>query len=523
MRKFAILVGLLTPFILGAADFSGTWQMESTGGQNNGQVTTTRFYFKVSGDKFTGTRVVNVKNAAGEAWQDSVQDVANGTISGDQITFDLLNWDHNARPTAYKGDLQNGELTLELANPPQNARGGGRGRGNFNVGPTVLKKVSAVSEFTMPANLAHKTLPPIKPIPSNGLAQTPPMGWNSWNRFAARIDDKTMREIADAIVASGMRDAGYVYLTIDDTWEGMRDANGVLQSNEKFPDMKALADYMHSKGLKLGIYSGPGMRTCQRLEASYGHEEIDAKTWAAWGIDYLKYDWCVSNGVYKPEEMPGAYQKMALALRATGRPIVFSLCQYGWFDVGSWGANAGGNLWRTTGDISDNWNSMANIGFGQNGREKVAGPGHWNDPDMMEIGNGGMSTTEYKTHFSLWAMLAAPLIAGHDVRTMNDTIRSILTNREVIAIDQDKTGHQGFRVRQDGDTEIWEKPLSDGVAVALFNRGGEGAKMSVKWSDIGVTKSNPKVHDVWSHQDVDAPAGYTVEVPWHGAVLLTVK
>jgi alpha-galactosidase len=332
-----------------------------------------------------------------------------------------------------------------------------------------------------------------------------------------------MREMADAIAASGLRDAGYVYLTIDDTWEGKRDAKGVLQANEKFPDMKALADYLHSKGLKLGIYSGPGVGTCQRFDASYGHEELDAKTWAAWGIDYLKYDWCVSNGVYQPEELPAAYQKMALALRATGRPIVFSLCEYGWLNVGEWGAAAGGNLWRTTGDISDNWTSMSNIGFGQNGREKYAGPGHWNDPDMMEIGNGGMSDTEYKTHFSLWAMLAAPLIMGHDVRTMTDNIRDILTNKEVIAIDQDKAGKQGYRIRKDGDLEVWQKPLADGVAVALFNRSGETQKMSVKWSEVGVTKNAAKVHDVWMHKDVDAADGLSVDVPSHGAVVLTVR
>jgi alpha-galactosidase len=208
---------------------------------------------------------------------------------------------------------------------------------------------------------------------------------------------------------------------------------------------------VHSKGLKIGIYSSPGRKTCAGYEASYGHEQQDANTWAAWGFDYLKYDWCSATAVYRPDEMKSAYQKMANALRATGRPFIYSLCQYGELSVGEWGAAAGGNLWRTTGDISDNWRSMSSIGFDQQvGREVYAGAGHWNDPDMLEIGNGGMTTTEYRTHMSLWSMLAAPLLAGHDVRTMPDFTRDILLNAEVIAIDQDAAGIQGTRVRKDG-------------------------------------------------------------------------
>jgi alpha-galactosidase len=320
-----------------------------------------------------------------------------------------------------------------------------------------------------------------------------------------------------------MRDAGYIYVNIDDTWEAGRDANGNILTNEKFPDMKALAGYVHSKGLKIGIYSGPGRLTCASYTASYGYEEQDARTWAAWGIDYLKYDWCSASGVYTKEEHAPAYQKMGLALRASGRPMVYSLCQYGMLDVGEWGASVGGNLWRTTGDISDRWDSMANIGFNQNGREKYAGPGHWNDPDMLEIGNGGMTDTEYRTHMSLWSMLAAPLLAGHDVRTMSDAIKEILLNREVIAIDQDKAGHQGFRVRQDGELEVWKKPLAEGVAVALFNRGKDPAKMTVKWSEVGVTGPSPKVRDLWAHKDIEAPVEYTAEIASHGVVMLKVN
>jgi len=343
------------------------------------------------------------------------------------------------------------------------------------------------------------------------------------------VDDKAVREIADAMVTSGMRDAGYLYVNIDDTWEGQRDKDGNITTNEKFPDMKALADYVHAKGLKIGIYSSPGRKTCAGYEGSYGHEQQDANTWAAWGFDYLKYDWCSATAVYRPDEMKSAYQKMAVALRKTGRPIIYSLCQYGELNVGEWGAAAGGNLWRTTGDISDNWRSMSSIGFDhQIGREVFAGPGHWNDPDMLEIGNGGMTTTEYRTHMSLWCILAAPLLAGHDVRTMPDFTRDILLNKEVIAIDQDPAGIQGTRVRQDGaegqTLEVWKKPLTKGVAVGLFNRSLENAPITVKWSEVGITSANPKVRDLWAHRDIaDAPAEYTATVPAHGVVLLRVE
>jgi alpha-galactosidase len=336
-----------------------------------------------------------------------------------------------------------------------------------------------------------------------------------------------------------MRDAGYVYVNIDDTWEGKRDKDGVLPSNEKFPDMKALADYVHSKGLKLGIYSGPGTRTCAGYEASYNHEEQDAKTWAAWGIDYLKYDWCNASEVYHPDELKSAYQKMALALRAAKRPMIFSLCEYGWQSPGEWGPSVGGNLWRTTGDISDNWASMSNIGFDQQiGREKYAGPGHWNDPDMLEIGNGGMNDNEYRTHMSLWSLLAAPLLAGNDIRSMTDATKEILMNKEVIAIDQDKAGVQGVAVRKDGECtltrangpstkiscqEVWKKPLATGVAVGLFNRADVPAKISVKWTEVGVTKKNPKVRDLWAHKDIDSASDFSADVPAHGVVMLTVR
>ena len=363
------------------------------------------------------------------------------------------------------------------------------------------------------------------PFLAADLASTPPMGWNSWNKFAAKVDDKTVREIADAMVASGMKDAGYVYINIDDTWEAKRDAQGNIQTNEKFPDMKALADYVHSKGLKLGIYSSPGPKTCAGYEGSYKHEEQDAKTWAAWGIDYLKYDWCSAGQVYKPEEMQAVYKKMSNALKATGRPIVFSLCQYGMQDVWKWGAAVGGNLWRTTGDISDNWKSMTTIGFDkQTGLEQYAGPGHWNDPDMLEIGNGGMTSTEYKTHMTLWAMLAAPLLAGNDLRSMDDETRQILTNKEVIAVDQDPAGHQGRLVSKTGSTEIWAKQLADGdLAVALFNRGNLMTEVRVYWPILGI-EGKHKVRDLWRQRDLGSMRDqYYAEVPAHGAVLIRIE
>jgi alpha-galactosidase len=287
------------------------------------------------------------------------------------------------------------------------------------------------------------------------------MGWNSWNKFQRKVDDQVVREIADAMVKDGMRDAGYLYVNIDDTWEGARDASGVLLPNAKFPDMRALADYVHRKGLRLGIYSSPGPKTCAGYEGSYQHEAQDAKTWAEWGIDYLKYDWCSAARVYAPDQatMQAAYAKMGTALLASGRSIVYSLCQYGMLDVGEWGAKVGGNLWRTTDDIGDRWVSMQNIGFNlQSGREKYAGPGHWNDPDMLEIGNGGMSDTEYRTHMSLWSLLAAPLLAGNDLRDVTPGILEILTNKEVIAVDQDPLGKQGTRVSRQGDAEVWASP-----------------------------------------------------------------
>lgn len=366
---------------------------------------------------------------------------------------------------------------------------------------------------------------------SNQLAQRPPMGWNSWNHFRNKVDDAVIRAQAEAMVSSGMRDAGYVYINIDDTWEAGRDANGNIQANSKFPDMKALADFVHSKGLKLGIYSSPGSQTCAKFEGSLGHEEQDAKTYAAWGIDYLKYDLCGLKEQMKtaasPEEarkiMIDAYKKMDVALRNTGRPIVYSLCQYGQDAVWRWGTEVGGNLWRTTGDISDKYAKMAEIGFSQAGLARFAGPGHWNDPDMLEVGNGGMTTDEYRTHMSLWAILAAPLLAGNDLATMTPETLALLTNKEVIAVDQDAAGKQGDRVSTEGPIEVWSRHLADGSqAVGIFNRHHTALTTAVDLRTLGFT-GPVKARDLWKGELKNLNSSFQTTVPAHGVVFLKVS
>jgi alpha-galactosidase len=364
------------------------------------------------------------------------------------------------------------------------------------------------------------------------VAATPPMGWNSWNHFAEKIDDATVRAQADAMISSGMRDAGYVYVNIDDTWEAGRDAKGVIQTNKKFPDMKALADYVHTKRLKLGIYSSPGPKTCAGYEGSYGHEEQDAESYASWGIDYLKYDLCsfdkIMEAAGSPEAahklMLNAYMKMHSAILKTGRPMVFSLCQYGADAVWRWGASVGGNAWRTTGDISDSYERMTDIGFGQAGLAKFTGPGHWNDPDMLEVGNGKMNREEYRTHMSLWALLAAPLLAGNDLSTMKAETIAMLTNREVIAIDQDRLGKQADRVRAEGSREIWARPLADGSkAVGIFNRFDWPQTIDVDFRELGF-KGGVKARDIWAAKDLGTlPGKYAAHVSGHGVVLLKVN
>jgi alpha-galactosidase len=359
----------------------------------------------------------------------------------------------------------------------------------------------------------------------NGLARTPPMGWNSWNIFGGNIDEIKIKEIADAMVNSGMRDAGYVYLNIDDNWmKSGRDAGGNLVPDPtRFPGgMKALADYVHSLGLKLGIYGDRGTATCMGIYQSggQGHEIQDANSYASWGIDYLKYDNCNAT-----LDLRTQYETMRDALAQCGRPIVYSICS--WSFPGSWVMDVG-NLWRTTGDISASWNSITNIIDINERLDAYAGPGHWNDPDMLEVGNGNLTFEENKSHFSLWCMMAAPLIAGNDLRTMSEQTRSILTNTEVIAVDQDPAGIQGYIVRDNGNLEVWMKPLGNAggseKAVVLFNRGTTSATIQVSWEEIGLPGGLAHVRDLWLHEDLGAyDDSYSSSVPAHGVVMLNIS
>jgi len=365
----------------------------------------------------------------------------------------------------------------------------------------------------------------------NGLARTPPMGWNSWNKFGCDVSEKLVRGAADAIVRTGMKRAGYEYVVIDDCWQDSRDAAGnILADSQRFPSgMKALGQYIHSKGLKFGIYSDAGRATCQNRPGSRGYELQDARQYAAWGVDYLKYDWCNHD---ETQDAQKSYEKMRDALAKSGRRIVFSICEWGSTKPWLWAGNVG-NLWRSTGDIQDKWEDKERrdgTGVVQildllNGLESYAGPGHWNDPDMLEVGNGGMTETEYRSHFSMWCLLAAPLMAGNDLEHMSDATKAILMNKELIAVDQDAAGIQGKRVRKANGLEVWVKQLSDGSrAVGLLNRSGAETEIKVSWADLGYPEHlNASVRDLWAHADVGMhKESYTAKVASHGVVVVHV-
>lgn len=378
------------------------------------------------------------------------------------------------------------------------------------------------------------------------LAHTPPMGWNSWNRFGCDVSEGLIRETADALVSSGLRDAGYRYVNIDDCWHGARDSLGFIQPDaRRFPSgLKALADYVHARGLKLGIYSDAGSQTCGGRPGSRGHEYQDAQQYARWGIDYLKYDWCNTDSI----KASGAYATMRDALRAAGRPMVFSICEWGDNQPWTWGPSTG-HLWRTTGDITACWDCERDHGswssWGimrildkQKPLRRYAGPGHWNDPDMLEVGNG-MTDVEDRAHFSMWAMLAAPLIAGNDIRQMRPETRAILGNRGVIAVNQDTLGIPGFpyESRADG-IEIWFKPLVNGDwAMAILNRTDAPHPITFDWKSNDVSDdlthhsaafstTTYRVRDLWATAGVDrmtTQSPLQVQVPGHGVAMYRLE
>jgi alpha-galactosidase len=376
-----------------------------------------------------------------------------------------------------------------------------------------LAAIPLVVTVTMPAGALE-----------NGLGRTPPMGWNEWNTFGCNSNDALIRAVADAIVSSGMAAAGYQYVNLDDCWSARtRDPDGTLQPDPaKFSNgIKALADYVHSQGLKMGIYSSAGTTTCSGYPGSIGFEQQDAQTWASWGIDYLKYDNC---GDHRGQTSQQRYTAMRDALAATGRPIFYSIVNWGQDAVWTWGRQVG-NSWRTTGDINDTWGTVMSILDSQVGLESYAGPGGWNDPDMLEVGNPGLSDVESRSQFSLWALLNAPLLAGNDVRTMTATTRSTLTNTDVIAVNQDWGGKQGYKVRDDGEQEVWAKPMSDGsAAVILLNRAAGSATISTTAGQIGLAPTSTyTVRDLWSTAMTTTGGTITASVPAHGVAMYRVS
>jgi alpha-galactosidase len=406
-------------------------------------------------------------------------------------------------------------------------------------------------EYTVRLNAQNaegKTQRIFKIVCGDKIALTPPLGWNSWNCFAGAVDDAKVRSAADAMIRSGLAQHGWTYINIDDCWEIQpgsndpklqgqpRDSDGMINTNKKFPDMKALCGYIHGKGLKAGLYSSPGPYTCAGFTGSYKYEAQDARRYAQWGFDYLKYDWCSYGEIAKTDtdlpKLKKPYQVMQQALAKADRDIVYSLCQYGMGDVWKWSAEVGGNCCRTTGDIGDSWSSMAGIGFSQNGHEKYAGPGHWNDPDMLVVGMvgwgnlhpTGLTPNEQYTHISLWCLLCSPLLIGCDMAQLDEFTLGLLTNDEVLEVNQDPLGKQAARVAQHGNLEVWAKDMQDGSkAVGLFNRSRIESPVTVKWSDLGIG-GRQIVRDLWRQKDLGSfETEFTAKVPRHGVVLIRVR
>jgi alpha-galactosidase len=395
------------------------------------------------------------------------------------------------------------------------------------------------------SNPLGKATRPLRLVVGDTIALTPPLGWNSWNCWGCAVDEQKIREAADAMVASGLADHGWQYINIDDCWMVKRNSNdpvvggptrddcGRILTNDRFPDMKALTDYVHGVGLKMGIYISPGPWTCQEYEGSWQHEQLDAFRFAEWGFDYLKYDWCGYGSIARRptlEQMKEPYLFMHLCLERTDRDIVYSLCQYGMGDVWKWGAEVGGNCWRTTGDISDSWGSMSGIGFAQDDKAQYGGPGHWNDPDMLVVGKVGWGPTlhdthltpnEQYTHISLWCLLCSPLLIGCDLKQLDDFTLNLLTNDEVLEVNQDPLGEQAHRVASDGSLEAWAKKMEDGsTVVGLFNRDEVEKPVTAKWSDLNL-KGKVRVRDLWRQKDLGTfEDTFQAPIPRHGVVLI---
>lgn len=400
----------------------------------------------------------------------------------------------------------------------------------------ISGKVMGKGEYKVILNVKNnvgKDNRELKIVVGDKIALTPPLGWNSWNCWGLSIDEAKVIQSAHQYIDKGLVNHGWTFINIDDGWEAKRDAKGEIIPNEKFSSMKALSDTLHKMGLKFGIYSSPGPLTCGGYTGSYRHERQDAKTYAKWGVDYLKYDWCSYGNIAKDNslnELKKPYLVMEKALAETDRDIVFSLCQYGMGNVWEWGADVGGNLWRTTGDITDEWESLNTIGFNQVKNNKFAGPGHWNDPDMMIVGWVGWGTNlhpsrltvnEQYTHVSLWALLSAPMLIGCDLNRLDDFTLNLLTNDEVLALDQDPLGKQALPLVIKGDIQVWVKDLEDGgKAAGIFNLNNKSQEISINMAEIGL-KGMQSIRDIWRQKNIgESDNKFSATIPAHGVVLI---
>jgi alpha-galactosidase len=489
------------------AGIDGTWEV-TIGKLADGRNLNAYFVIRQQGRRLTGNAIHYGMDFA----------LRNGKIEGNRFTFEDL--------ATVEGRFENDQLVF-TANYGDDAPYSQVLDNSYIMVPSVPRGVrdKFVARRVPPGTEAPPPrieLPATRKLPSNGLVPTPPMVWGAWYGFTIAITDPLIREMADALIKSGLRDAGFNVLNMEVGWTGQRDASGRLTANPKFPDIKGLADYVHSRGFKLGICTSPGPIDCTGYIGSHGHEEQDAKTFAEWGIDYIKHDMCSANAMYKPEEEQRLYQKMGAALQASGRPIVYSLCQYGEAEVWRWGADTGGNLWRVSSDVYDTWESVSYIGFGLGDLAGFARPGHWNDFDYLMVGLGNLTDDEYRTQMTQWCMHASPLITSVDPRQLSPLEKEILLNKELIAVDQDARGIAGRRVARRGKTEIWTRPVAGGHAVALYNLGDAPATVTLEPAKLGIA-SAVNVRDLWKHEDVSLDRGrLNVRLPRHGSAVFRI-